>query len=93
MLTLELHKPNQFDRVSWVGMRVLVLNDVSSIGKEDVKLLKQLSGKDRIKYDIKHKQTNADFVYGHHLSGPSVGLDPWCNYQYLLLKEVSDPQC
>jgi phage/plasmid-associated DNA primase len=63
LLAFDVRGRNQFDRFAWVGKRILVLNDVNQIKPSLSELLKQLSGRDRMKYDIKNKQFNKDFVF------------------------------
>lgn len=63
LLAFDVRGRNQFDRFAWIGKRILVLNDVTQIDPPLVEVLRQLSGRDRIKYDIKNKQVNRDFVY------------------------------
>lgn len=63
LFVFDVRGKNQFDRFAWVGKRILVLNDVTRIDPPLVEILRQLSGRDRIKYDIKNKQINRDFVY------------------------------
>lgn len=63
LLAFDVREKNQFDRYSWIGKRILVLNDVNSLDSNLSAILKQLSGRDRIKYDIKNKQVNKDFIF------------------------------
>jgi len=62
-IALDVRGKNQFDRFAWIDKRILVLNDVTQLDPPLVELVRQLSGRDRIKYDIKSKQVNRDFVY------------------------------
>lgn len=63
LLALDVRGKNQFDRFAWIGKRILVLNDVTQLDPSLVEVIRQLSGRDRIKYDIKSKQVNRDFVF------------------------------
>lgn len=59
LLAFDVRGKNQFDRFSWLGKRVLVLNDVTQIDASLAEILKQLSGRDRIKYDVKSNQNSS----------------------------------